>query len=565
MQLTDFALAILLSAPPTQTRQSVLSGCVVDGRGEPIAGARICATSSGPWRAEVSPPTIRVRGCETPGYEGTTGLDGRFELRVPTPTSDWVTVYAIPDDMHLMAGSDFGAGRHELPVFPGKNDLGTLVCGPAGALHGRVVDDEGKPIAGARVRTKPGLVKVFPITRTDEQGNFRLGHVPAKANLCAQATGHEHREDIRTTVAAGETSGPIEIVLRRSNRLVGTVTGRGGTPIEGVEVRTERWSARGRTDAAGNYTLYLEEDRAHTVVFDAPGYEVRRETYERGATRVDAVLTHAATCEVVVRDRVTKQPVLEFGFRTLDEVFWCDTGPIPIATHAGGRTTAPLRQPPERWQIVAPGYAPREGEMGPRTLVIDLVRSATLRGTITSNGVGVPDLPVQLAFDQVQEGYEYNTPFDWPFIQDETDLSILQGHLRHLTTDETGRFEFTGLAGGTWRLTAQHPGGRFVDLRQLRLPEAVARELGDLELTHGTRVHGRVTIDGEPAPWLTVEIGRPFGDGIHSTETDETGSFVFEGIHPANYELQVVIPGRRTGRDFIWVRGEESVRFDVDL
>ncbi|MEM1202795.1 MAG: carboxypeptidase-like regulatory domain-containing protein [Acidobacteriota bacterium] len=132
-------------------RQGV--GSVMDEREAPVAGAEVSLTPQAPGdlRTQIRRMTGEV---EEPAHQATTDAEGRYRL------------------------PDLGAGRFSLKVratgfapveVPGVEvppleiggdpdvDLGQVVLSPGATVAGKVTDDEGRPLAGAKVEaTAPG-------------------------------------------------------------------------------------------------------------------------------------------------------------------------------------------------------------------------------------------------------------------------------------------------------------------------------------------------------------------------------------------------------------------------
>jgi protocatechuate 3,4-dioxygenase beta subunit len=94
----------------------------------------------------------------------------------------------------------------------------------AGSVTGVVLDEEGEPVRGARVGVGlvpaflPAGAEPFGLAQSDARGQFRLDEVPAgrvTISAYAAASGRGSVEDVE--VRAGESSGPVEIVLHAGN------------------------------------------------------------------------------------------------------------------------------------------------------------------------------------------------------------------------------------------------------------------------------------------------------------------------------------------------------------
>ncbi|HEX6203493.1 MAG TPA: carboxypeptidase regulatory-like domain-containing protein, partial [Thermoanaerobaculia bacterium] len=134
---------------------------------------------------------------------------------------------------------------------------------PGAALAGRVVDEEGEPVAGAQVHALParppergGLRFGPPMATTEADGSYRLtGLAAGPVTLQVHAAGFvAHREEL-------EVRGDQQLDVRLSRGLVlsGVVTA-GGEPIPGAQVGASSAALAGQHQAAvsgddGRFTL----------------------------------------------------------------------------------------------------------------------------------------------------------------------------------------------------------------------------------------------------------------------------------------------------------------------
>jgi RNA polymerase sigma factor (sigma-70 family) len=171
-------------APPA----AEVSGRVLDPDGRPLAGARLYLLEGD--CAGKAPPAVRA----------TTDDDGRFRL---TPADNGKVLFAAADGCGPAWTRDFGKPG-EVTLRLAKDDV---------PITGRVVDLEGRPLAGATVRLQqlkaplqgtldawlearktrkdginlefeylsvllaPELPQLYPTATTDKDGRFRLGGV----------------------------------------------------------------------------------------------------------------------------------------------------------------------------------------------------------------------------------------------------------------------------------------------------------------------------------------------------------------------------------------------------
>src|SRR5688500_18501122 len=153
----------------------------------------------------------------------------------------------------------------------------------AAAITGHVIDDEGKPIAGARVRaialapfevSHARILSSAPepvaltTAETDQRGAFRIDtkREPVVA-LLIDAPGHT---PVQTEVADGEEAGAF--MLRKAPMKKGRVTAN-GKPVAGA------WVMAGsayftQTDEAGQYSIPDPAGWVYTITVVHPEYAI---------------------------------------------------------------------------------------------------------------------------------------------------------------------------------------------------------------------------------------------------------------------------------------------------
>jgi len=235
-------------APPTRVRGSVL-----DPEAAPLAGVKI-AFHAGSEGSETE------QAAESVKLVATSDARGFFEFELDAPADVGELVAGDPELATLMAGR-WRRGSAFEPV---------VVVAGLRPLAGVVVDEEGKPLAGARVtlRLDPGFESRFAQvldaskqkvwrTECDANGEFALPRAPAVLGSLL-ATSHEgHLPDERAAPEYVDSS--LEIVLRRprydERALEGVVLGPRGETVEGARVVLGGSTAS--SDRDGRFALEL--------------------------------------------------------------------------------------------------------------------------------------------------------------------------------------------------------------------------------------------------------------------------------------------------------------------
>ena len=181
-----------------------LLGRVSDSTGAPVAGAIVVAGGN--------PTRLEYRGrkviAQWTGHHATTGADGRFAM---------VGLKTGPQPVSVRADG-FGIWRSEVTIAAASPTTIEVPLQVAAAIHGRVTDLAGKPIAGASVRAYDRAPKTRFLaggqidfdeefghrgTNCDDQGNYRLeGITPGTAHVFAQEQPARGTGTAKTQVSA---------------------------------------------------------------------------------------------------------------------------------------------------------------------------------------------------------------------------------------------------------------------------------------------------------------------------------------------------------------------------
>lgn len=328
-------------------RGTTIGGIVRDEDGKPIAGASI----------EVSMPAIETNvPALSFGLDRLkTGADGRWQVDIAPPDLSNVSV-TVRRDGYMQGGS------------MASRDLDSEIALKKGfGLAGRVLDEEGRPIAGAVVIAGLSLYEVKTQRgSTNERGEFSLENCAAgKIPVIAQAQG---RAPELKVVAIEEKAEPLEFRLAPAAVLKGKVVDRQGAPIAGAGIYADSWRGQqllryqGRTDDEGRFLWESAPRDAVTYSAAKDGY-MRREVIlaadgEEHAITLDPVLTLSGK----VTDAATGKPIPRFrlipGFQFPQH--GVDWSYAEAAEFAGGEFT--IRRDDARMthflKIEAAGYAP---------------------------------------------------------------------------------------------------------------------------------------------------------------------------------------------------------------
>jgi hypothetical protein len=369
------------SAPPTSAKgTAVISGRILAAdTGLPLRRARVLIQGSGP---DIPPGPDGMLAAITDG-------DGAFSF-TELPAGRYHVHASKPRYVDAM----LGARRPSTPGRPleladgQKLENVTLSLAPAGAISGRVVDELGEPVAGARVSalramTRKGTRQLTPqgnSDETDDTGAYRLYGLPPGAYIVtAQDNGMRVSFTIAATGAAGfaptffpntpiaadaeaievapggETVADIALVVARLTAVSGSVVNAAGAPATGGFVAAIPSS--GAIGFPGPQTGgSIKPDGSFTLPGLAPGeYIVQaRPTFEsRGPFFLSQVMErHSVSASITV----TGDPVAPLRLML----------PDPISLQVVARFDDATAKPPEQVSVSAYSEKFRDGSSAMR-------------------------------------------------------------------------------------------------------------------------------------------------------------------------------------------------------
>jgi protocatechuate 3,4-dioxygenase beta subunit len=310
----ETAAAAEATAPrdvPTRTAQGPrvqVSGRVLDPAGRPVTGARLVFVYPSP---EQAPERVRA----------TSTADGGFRFSLPRDIDEeawsgnpWDHTYVVA----VAEGYGFAWARVR-PDRPGELTL-RLVKDDL-PIQGRVIDLQGKPVAGATVRINPDLfvsttgdlgdwlkalaankqdadltgfhsaafATLFPPVQTGADGRFQIKGIGRERVVCLRVEGptiatQEFRAMTRpaATIKSAPQGAPSDLLVMPTRPIVGVVRDKDtGKPLAGVRVRSHQiagvtdWNGllRTTTDKDGRYCLVgLPKGPGNALIAEAYGH-----------------------------------------------------------------------------------------------------------------------------------------------------------------------------------------------------------------------------------------------------------------------------------------------------
>lgn len=466
--------------------------------------------------------------------------------------------------------------RAQDPAQEVETRMGVETC----TFRARVVDAEGRPVAGARVgavslTTELGPREASGMGETDKEGRIEL-RLPADLYRWAVAsdrhpTTAEQIVDLRETCTAGELQ-PLELATGVTFR--GRVEGPDGEPVAGAEAkvvwdpRTPSYLTRvqrgvyephrqASSDAEGSFSLSGLEPGVEVEVFvHHPGFHPARRTVTPSRPDNDAggVAGSASPEPTVFR--------LEAAARLQVQVVNPDDRPIEgatvetwvlgEATVAGGmriqRGTDALGRHEEgglkpgevRIVVSAAGYETARrvvdlaaGETRKERFELEPVPSATVDVSVVSEqGDPVEGAPVGLSSVPGSSSGPAAPPAQRNHV-------YLYG-----TSDAEGGVSWPRVPLGSYRLSVQRPSDYVAERPepiQVEVPkEGLEREVV-LRRPPGRAVEGRVLDEGgNGVPGGTLQV---FAGASVEVRTDGEGGFRFEHLPFGEHVVHLDVPG----------------------
>lgn len=391
---------------------------------------------------------------------------------------------------------------------------------PAALVRGRVVDEDGAGISGARIflewrsslPEKPSVQTGEHAARTavsDREGRFELRGVPeGSGEVTVEADGFV-ASDSFPVVIPQDPKNEWTVVLQRGAILEGRISTRQGDPVGGTRVTVE--SAQARSDDDGKYLLAgvpLGEFEVEVVHADYPR-QVRMLKIESGSNVLDVQLQDGHRVTGIVLS-AAREPVpgASVSLETLVE----GRDQRAYRTHTGMAGTFELPTVADgEYQIVASadGFAEEKPSE-----------------TITIRGSDRNDLEVILDRGASIVGRVLGLPREelaWVEVSAEGD--DVDAGSPVVRVDAEGRFALRHLALGNWQVRARHPQRqRSVEVR------AVLRAHGeeavrDLRFGGGLSLTGRVVLADEPLAGALVSLRAQSHSLERSAVTDYQGEF----------------------------------------
>jgi RNA polymerase sigma factor (sigma-70 family) len=491
--------------------------------------------------APVNGAEVELRSTLT--WKASTNADGIATLRGVGATWAPLAVRATGFAPAAMMLSTTGEGTERV----------ALALANGAAISGRIVDEKGKPVGGARV-VATSASEPLPVIdpRRDgvlagRDGTFTIPSVAAGTwRITATHGEFAPQTSVPLTVDGEHAKTGIDLVLTGGGVVRGVVKDKAGNPVAAADVRVVArgyvfWRMRRQTftDASGAFAITgLERREVEVVAQHESGSSaiVPADLVAKRTQELALVLDIGGAIEGTVVDtagapigdaQVVAEPDWNGG--TADRAAWGVRGIQEAVTDQAGTFRFPgLPDGTYRVRAARPGAPEAALSLSPG--VVTKPSAAPVKIVVRADG----KLAGKLA---LADGKVPALAF----------LALGDTHPMPVSA-KNGAFELTG-AAGTHTLTISGPG--FVQLRkEVTITEGKATDLGTVTLATGRSIAGRVLdANGAPVAKATVAAGALLTGGgselyikdesinAKDTETDDNGRFVLDGFPPAAITL----------------------------
>lgn len=516
-------------------------GTVVDVEGRGIPNVAIRLQMQAPLLSEDV-----ARDEPLPSYETHSEPDGSWAVIAPADVPSRALLSIAPGSHHQCREIRFGhASAHSFPpLSPGVTDLGEIMLASTGRVSGRVRDGYGRPISGALIRVAHSVgALVGPCATTYKDGTYAIENVPVGSQgVLATAEGFQATYRWNVLVRSAETTDHVDLALANSPLLGGQVTDKVGRPLSGALLTsmpiTDGLGSTARSGAEGVFTLYLQQNEAHTLTCSLSGYQTFKSehlnaNYLPEDVTIHIALAEAATCRFIIVDDSDQAPINYFALRLVeashDLIAWYDLR-SKIEFHHEGLEELFLQDRHRHYQIVAPGYAPSWGPIGRLghgdSRVITMTRGSSIHARVLCNGYPAVGASIRIRNSLADE---YSTSADSGLPRPREVINA--------GCDLMGTFHVEGLLRGTYELLAFLSTGEMALIEPVLVPgDAGIIDLGDIALHSPASLEGHISPPNRTSKCNTL-VSVQQGSFMRTTTTNADGVFAFRNLPSGSYKV----------------------------
>ncbi|MFP6583884.1 MAG: carboxypeptidase regulatory-like domain-containing protein, partial [Candidatus Hydrogenedentota bacterium] len=411
-----------------------------------------------------------------------------------------------------------------------------IVMDPEGKISGVVVDASGRPVPSVSLYTREKDSNDWGGSDdSNAQGEFELEQLKAGTYYIKPSVNNSYSSNDPTletvTLARGQHLEGVRIVWHErdgSYQISGNVTDDQGNAISGARVYAYGGGGGGQIQSTsgpeGNYVLQNIEAGMYTLNFQSQKHTPQNlQQIDAGSSNANVVMTRTGSISGTIVDGINGEPVTDFNLLLVNGQFQSHMEQqFKRYHHADGEFTLEGAYPNQSVSIMvrATGYAettiPVAGVHSGDTVSNVLI---SMEGESTVSGVVVDQRGNRLSGVSIFKG-------PLPRNEWERDRGV------KVRSNFDGEFTMGGLSRGEMTISAYLKG---------LSPDTQAVNIGSgtnkiqFVLTEGASIEGVVTVDGKPAPNVSI-YGNIFdgSDGQRGFDvrgtTDDAGFYSIGGV-----------------------------------
>jgi protocatechuate 3,4-dioxygenase beta subunit len=569
-------------------RSACVTGSVIDEKTRrPLPGVRVSASAGG----------FSFRGGERVSRKSRTDAKGKF--RIAGLAARRYSIQASKTD-YLPATMP---GMVAAVSAPGTV---AIALQRAATVAGRVTDEKGAPVAGARVRfvAEQGMRAILrsgpaaflgrPGVTTGPDGAFRLRGLAPERNRTLEAAkaGYVTAKRHGVTLKGGEVVKDVALILKRGLEARGRVVDSAGQPIAGASVRVSRPEGetsrfmfriggledRQKPDAwsgaDGSFRVAGLETGEYVLVVQREGYVLKQipsvtVQAEGPNDWPPVVLSPGVAIAGFVRNG-KGEPVVSAQVSS----FAVDAGPRgSTATDPEGRFRLDGfgADRAVMLSVRAEGYASLQRSVTPPSddLSLILKTTGTIRGRVEDAATHRPVTDFSASYTSPRTG-----GFGGMQIR-------MGGESERAFQSADGTFELTDVPAGKWKVMASAPGYRPAEVAGIEIGEGETKEGVVLSLKRGASVSGRVLdprrgtgVPNASVSWsegtgpsqfpAAAAIARLTGDGT-AVSTDADGRYRLDGLSAGKVTIAAEHPDYLDVSRQVEVEDEATIDLTLSL
>jgi protocatechuate 3,4-dioxygenase beta subunit len=553
-------------------KAATITGTVTDAKGNvPVAGVEV----------RILPPMM---GAASIARSAFTNAKGVYTLSPVTPGT-----YSINPTR-----PGYVTPNVTISVTAGQTAQKSLVTNARGRVVGTVLDDDKKPVAGARLgaraAAREATMMIGPNMRNFGQeavaysgpdGRFVLRGSPTETDIQVDASKKgfpiAHSGSLR--LAPGERKSGVLITIPRGVAVTGKVTDHDGRPLSGVAVEASEATNDGgfggprrmminlmqqsrdedfvRTGSDGTYVIRVKEG-TYDVFFKREGFAsktVRAQQITASSKPIDVTLDPG----VEITGRVTRNGAgvegVNVGAISQDANANAVTGPdgsFRLEDLTPGSMMLFANKREEFIQVTRQVTAPSQN------VALEIPPGGRISGRVVDKSSRRPVTQFQAGISTSRGGGGM--------------VIMTPPMLKAFTTDD-GSFTLENVPAGPAQVVVSAPGYTTTRIPGINVEEGKAVNDVEVSLDAGVKLTGRVTgPDGGPLSGVSVrqDMSSPanrimqFDPMSGATTTDASGEFTIEALEPGEKTFTFVRQGYLSESRTVTL-GSSSTRLDVSL